>query len=105
VFLGIGLVKVPADRAHRELLDIIQKGRKALSQLESIAFIDSRLIKVSQFSGFWIEINHVIEGLYVSLSGNSVSCSVTSGSFGPGSCLIRQEVSRCSRRGVDYECL
>jgi hypothetical protein len=64
VFLGIGLVEVPADRAYGELLDIIRKGRKALSQLESIAFINSHSIKVNQFPGFWIEINHVIEGLY-----------------------------------------
>jgi hypothetical protein len=42
-----------------------------------------------------------IQYLWVSLSSNSVLCSVTSGLFGPDSCLIRKEVSRCSRRRVE----
>ncbi len=62
-FLGIGLVEVPADRARGEIPDIIKKGREALLQLESIAFIDFGSIQVDDFPGFWIETMHVIEGL------------------------------------------
>lgn len=62
-FLGIGLVEVSADRARGEMLDMIRKGRKAISQLESIAFIDLRLIQADEFRNFWIETIRVIEGL------------------------------------------
>jgi hypothetical protein len=63
-FLGIGLVKVPADRARGEILDMIRKGREALLQLESIALIDLRSIQVDKFPGFWIETIRVVEGLH-----------------------------------------
>lgn len=62
--LGIGLVKVPADRAREEILDTVRKGREALLQLKSIAFIDLRSIKVDEFQGFWIETIRVFEGLH-----------------------------------------
>jgi hypothetical protein len=61
--LGIGLVEVPADRARGEILDIIRKGREALLQLESIAFIDLSSIQADKFQSFWIETIRVIEGL------------------------------------------
>jgi hypothetical protein len=62
-FLGIGLVEVSADRARGEVLDIIRKGREALLQLESIAFIDLRSIQADEFRSLWIESIRVIEGL------------------------------------------
>jgi hypothetical protein len=62
-FLGIGLVKVPADRARGELLDMVRKGREALLQLKSIAFIDLRSIQIDEFRDFWIDTIRVIEGL------------------------------------------
>ena len=62
-FLGIGLVKVSADRACGEMLDMIRKGRKVISQLESIVFIDLHLIQADEFRNFWIETIRVIERL------------------------------------------
>jgi hypothetical protein len=62
-FLGIGPLEIPADRTRGEILDLIRKGRRALLQLESIAFIDLRSIKPDEFQGFWIEAVRVIEGL------------------------------------------
>jgi hypothetical protein len=62
--LGIGLVKVPPDRARREILDVIRKGRDALFQLESIAFIDLGSIQDDEFRGFWAEAIRVIFGLH-----------------------------------------
>lgn len=62
--LGIGLVKVPADRARGELLDMVRKGREVLLQLESIAFVDLHSIQVDEFQDFWIKTIRVVEGLY-----------------------------------------
>jgi hypothetical protein len=58
--LGFGLAK--PDRAREEILNMTRKGREVLSQLESIAFIDLRSIKVDEFPGFWIETIRVFEG-------------------------------------------
>ena len=63
VFLDIGLIEVSADCACGEMLDMIRKGRKAISQLESIVFIDLHLIQADEFQNFWIETIYVIEGL------------------------------------------
>ena len=62
-FCGIGLVKVPEDRARGEVLDIIRKGREALLQLESITSIDLRSIQADEFRAFWIETIRVTNGL------------------------------------------
>jgi hypothetical protein len=51
------------DRARGEMLDIIRKGREAILQLESIAFIDLRSIQADEFRSFWTETIRVIEGL------------------------------------------
>jgi hypothetical protein len=61
---GIGLVKVPAACGCGEILDMAQRGRDALAQLESIAFIDLRSIQVDDFPGLWIEFIRVSEGLH-----------------------------------------
>ena len=37
-FLELGLIKLPVDRARGELMTMIQNGRRALVQLESIAY-------------------------------------------------------------------
>ena len=62
-FLSISLVEVSADRAHKEVLDIVRKGREALLQLESIAFVDLHSIQADEFQSLWIESICVIEGL------------------------------------------
>lgn len=62
-FLGIGLAKLPEDPTHEEVLDMVRKGRQALLQLESIAFIDLRSTQVDDFPGFWIETMRVVQGL------------------------------------------
>lgn len=61
---GISLVKVPAARGRGEILDMAQKGRNALAQLESITFIDLRSIQVDDFPGFWMEFIRVSEELH-----------------------------------------
>lgn len=64
-FVSKGLVKVrsDSDRAREDIQDMIQNGREALFQLESIPFIDLRSIQVDEYQSFWIECIRVIEGL------------------------------------------
>ncbi len=61
VFLSIN---PPADRRiQKEILDMAQKGRQALLQLELIVFINFSSIQIDDFLGFWIETMCVMEGL------------------------------------------
>lgn len=60
MFLGTGLVEVPADRTRGEILDIVRKGREALLELESIAFIDLRSIQPDEFQSLWKETFRVV---------------------------------------------
>jgi len=57
-------INPPVDRRiQKEILDMAQKGRQALLQLESIAFVDFSSIQIDDFPGFWIETMRVMEGL------------------------------------------
>jgi hypothetical protein len=66
-FVSIGLVEVRSDRAREETVDMIQKLKEALSQLESVAFIDLRSIQLDEYQSFWIECIRVIQGLLIGL--------------------------------------
>ena len=43
---------------------MIRKGKQALLQLESIAFVDLQSIQAADFQDFWIETIRVIEGIH-----------------------------------------
>jgi hypothetical protein len=64
VFLEFGGIDMPADRARGELMAMIQDGRLALLQLESIASIDFKSIPSDDFRHFWIDAVRVVEGLH-----------------------------------------
>jgi hypothetical protein len=61
-FHEFGFVKMPADKAREELMATIQKGREALLQLESIAFIDPHSIQ-DDSPNFWLGLIRIVEGL------------------------------------------
>ena len=50
-------------RSRGELLDMVGKGREALLQLETIAFIDLRSIQADELRNIWIDVIRVAEGL------------------------------------------
>src|ERR1700722_3835217 len=62
--LEFGLGKLPAINAHGELMAMIRKGKQALLQLESIAFVVLQSIQAADFQDFWIETIRVIEGIH-----------------------------------------
>ena len=62
--LELGHVKVPVDHARGEILAMVQKGRDALLDLETIAYIDLHSVKHKDFPNFFIEMVRVIKGLH-----------------------------------------
>ena len=55
---------MPVDHACGEILAMIQKGRDALLDLETIAYIDLHSVKHKDFPNFFIEMVCIIEGLH-----------------------------------------
>ena len=60
---NVSPVKVPVDCGPAELLDMVRKGKEALSQLESVGAIDLRSIQTDEFRGLMLGCFRVVSGL------------------------------------------
>lgn len=57
------LFKPPADLALGEVKALVEKGREALVQMKSLAFVDIQSIQRDDYPNFWMEVVSVIEGI------------------------------------------